>query len=103
MGHAKLVLTSKYNQGAHGIKSQAGIGNGEARLWEHIDGPRGGAAVGASYRDPSEAVLKREFPGRRSVVVLEDNDPSGFKSSTGRAAKVEERIHVLRSRRGPKA
>ena len=57
----------------------------------------------ASCRDPSKAVLKRELPARRSVVVLEDNVPSGFKSSTGRAAKVEERIEVLRSRRGPHA
>ena len=101
MGHMKLALTSKYNQGAHGIKSRAGIGNGKVLLWEHIDGPWGGAAVEASYRDPSKAVLKREFPGRRSFVVLEDNDSSGFKSSTGRAAKVEERINVLRFRRGP--
>ena len=103
MGHTKLALTSKYNQGAHGIKSRAGIGNGKVLLWEHIDGPWGGAAVEASHRDPSTAVLKREFSGRRSFVALEDNDSSGFKSSTGRAAKVEERINVLRSRRGPHA
>ena len=94
-GHTKPVLKSKYNPGAPGIKVLAGVGNGKVLMWEYIDGPWGGAAAEAAYRGPIKAALKREFPGRRSFLVLEDNDPSGFKSSNGRAAKVEERIKVL--------
>ena len=58
--------------------------------------PRGGAAATeAAHRGPINAALKRESPGRRVLVVLEHNDPSGFRPSTARAAKVEERIKVL--------
>lgn len=86
-GHTKPVLKSKYSPGGPGVKVLAGVGNGKVMLWEYLEGPWGGAAAEAAYRDPIKKVLKREFPSRKSYVILEDNDPSGFKSSVARAAK----------------
>ena len=86
-GHTKPVVKSKYNPGAPGIKVLAVVGNGKVLLWEYIEGPWGGAAAGQAYRGAVKKVLKREFPSRKSYVILEDNDPSGFKSSIGRRAK----------------
>ena len=95
LGHTKPVLKSKYNPGAPGVKVLAGVGNGQVLVWEYLDGPWGGAAAAAAYRGPIKKALKRKFPGRKSFVVLEDNDPSGFKSSLGRAAKEESKIRIL--------
>ena len=86
-GHTKPVVKSKYNPGALGVKVLAGVGNGKVLLWEYIDGAWGGLAAEAAYRGAIKKALQKEFPGRRSYVILEDNDPSGFKSSVARAAK----------------
>ncbi len=94
-GHTKPVLKSKYNPGAPGVKVLAGVGNGKVLLWEYIEGPWGGAVAEAMYRGPVKKAVKKQFPRRKSFVILEDNDPSGFKSSVARAAKVEEGIKVL--------
>ena len=86
-GHTKPVLKSKYSPGGPGVKVLAGVGNGKVLLWEYLDGPWGGAAAESAYRGAIKKALKKEFPGRKSYVILEDNDPSGFKSSVARAAK----------------
>ena len=86
-GHTKPVVKSKYNPGAPGIKVLAGVGNGKVLLWEYIEGPWGGVAAEKAYRGVIKKALKLEFPRRKSYVILEDNDPSGFKSSVARRAK----------------
>ena len=60
-----------------------------------MSGPWGGAAASAAYRGPIKDALGAEYPGRKSFVVLEDNDPSGFKSGSGIAAKKDLRITAL--------
>ena len=87
--------TTKYNTGAPGVKVLAGVGNGKVLLWEYLEGQWGGEAASAAYRGPIAKVLKSEYPGRKSFTILEDNDPSGFKSSSGRAAKEASKISVL--------
>ena len=86
-GHTKPLTKTKYNPGAVGVKVLAGVGNGKVLLWEYLDGPWGGAAASAAYRGPIKDTLSAEFPGRKTFNVLEDNDPSGFKSGLGIAAK----------------
>ena len=44
------------------------------------------------YTKPVLTALKRTFPMKRSWQVLEDNDPTGFKSGKGNAAKEEVNI-----------
>ena len=86
-GHTKPLTKSKYNPGAVGVKVLAGIGKGKVLLWEYLDGPWGGAAASATYVGPIKDALGAAFPGRKTFNVLEDNDPSGFKSGLGLAAK----------------
>ena len=95
VGHTKPVIKSKYNPGGPGVKVLAGVGNGKVLVWEYLDGPWGGSAAAEAYRGPIKKALQRTFPGRKSFVLLEDNDPSGFKSSLGMAAKDESKIRVL--------
>ena len=38
------------------------------------------------HTGPLKAALRRKYPNKRSHQVLEDNDPKGYKSSSGQAA-----------------
>ena len=47
------------------------------------------------YRGPILEALQREYPGRKTFRLLEDNDPSGFKTRRTIAAKAELGIEVF--------
>ena len=76
------------NFGGRGVIVLAGVGAGKVLLWEYIDGRNWSGAVAAEmYSGPMASMLKKTFPGRRCWTVLEDNDPTGFKSTKGMNAK----------------
>ena len=87
--YVKSSKALKYNPGARGVKVLAGVGNGKVMLWEYIDKRNWSGSVAAEmYEGPLLRALRRNYPQRRGAWrVLEDNDPSGFKSSKGKAAK----------------
>ena len=86
----------KWNPGARGVHVLAGVGNGRVLLWEYIDGRRWSGAVAAEmYKGPMKTCLERAYPGRTKWTILEDNDPTGFRSKAGMQAKAETGIEVL--------
>ena len=44
------------------------------------------------YKGPLIKALRKAWPGKRSYSVLEDNDPTGYKSSQDKAGKRESNI-----------
>ena len=94
-GHTKPVSKTKFNTGARGVKVLAGVGGGKVLVWEYLSGEWGGEAAADAYRGPIKRALEAEYPGRRTYTILEDNDPSGFKSGPGRDAKRDAGIHVF--------
>ena len=44
------------------------------------------------YKGPMAAALRAAKPRLRTYTVLEDNDPTGFKSTQGEAAK--RKVHI---------
>ena len=86
-GHTKPVTKTKFNPGATGIKVLAGVGKGKVILWEYLEGSWGREAAAEAYKGPIKKALQTNFPGRKTFTVLEDNDPAGFKSGLGVAAK----------------
>ena len=83
---------------AKGVTVAAAVVNGRVRMWEYIEGSWNGAKAAAMYRGPLIKALKKGFPDEASKrrpawVILEDNDPTGYKSSKGVAAKRSDRIH----------
>ena len=65
-------------------------------LWEYIDGRNWSGAVAAElYKGPVRRALKKAAGTSRSWRVLEDNDPTGFKSGKGEAAKSAAGIEVF--------
>ena len=88
-----LVKTkSTMKPGAPGVMVAAAVIKSRIRMWHYIRGPWNGAAAADMYKGPLRAALKRAYPTCRTHTVLEDNDPTGYKSSQGKAAKRESNI-----------
>ena len=81
-----------YNPGMRGVQVLAGVGKGKMLVWEYINGAWNSAAAAELYKGRILHALKKAYPRERSWRVLEDNDPAGFKSGAGRAAKKAVRI-----------
>lgn len=82
----------KYNPGARGVQVLAGVGKGKMLVWQYIEGPWNSETAANIYKGPIRNALKKAYPRQKSWRVLEDNDPAGFKSGAGRAAKRSARI-----------
>lgn len=74
----------------------AGIIDGRLRLWRHLDKGKWNGLVAANiYRGPLLKALQRYRGMKAKYMVLEDNDPSGFKSGKGLNAKKEVGIRAI--------
>ena len=91
-GYYKPNAKLKFNTGAKGVHVLAGVGNGKVLLWEYIVGRWNAAEAARLYEGPMLKVLKAAYPNRSRYNVLEDNDPAGFRSKMGLAAK--KRAHI---------
>ena len=91
-GYYKPNPKLKYNTGAKGVHILAGVGLGKVLLWEQIQGRWNGAEAARIYAGPMLKALKAAYPGLHRFRVLEDNDPTGFYSRVGVAAKVDAKI-----------
>lgn len=70
-----------------GVQVTAAVVKGKIRMWKYVEGNWRGDAAAAMYQD-LEKVLKKAYPHHHGrYEVLEDNDPTGYKSSKGMAAK----------------
>ena len=93
-GFTKPSLSKhKFNPGGH-VHILAGICNGTVVLWEEIGGRWCGQRAADMYAGPIRAVLQRRRPGKRSWLIMEDNDPS-FKSGKGKDSKAENRMRTI--------
>lgn len=72
---------------AKSVQVTAAIVNGRIRMWHYVVGRWNGEAAAKMYRGPLAKAVKKAFPGKRSWVVMEDNDPAGYKSAKGMEAK----------------
>ena len=72
-----------------------GICGDKVVLWEEIAGKWCGDKAAEMYGGPIKKTLQRHRPGKRSWLIMEDNDPAGFKSSKGKMAKGANRMRTL--------
>lgn len=90
---AQYVRPSKrlrWNPGARGVHVLAGVGKGRVLIWEYIDGRKWSGAVAAEmYKGPIADAFEKHFPDNPTWLMLEDNDPTGFRSKAGMKAKEE--------------
>ena len=98
--YVKESRALQYNTGARGVKVLAGVGSGRGMVLEYIDGRNWSGKVAAEmYAGPILRALKKAHGARRKWRVLEDNDPTGWKSRKGVAAKAAAGIDLFRIRR----
>jgi len=97
LDEAYVVLPKdlRFNPGATSCRIAAGVGGGRVRLWHEVGKKWTGKTAAEMYKGPLLSALRRGWPKRRSWKVLEDNDPTGFKSKKGEAAKAEAKICVF--------
>ena len=67
----------------------AGICGGRIVLWEYLAKVWNGAAASQLYRTAIIKTMRKEKGEKRKYLTFEDNDPTGYKSSLGKKAKVE--------------
>ena len=87
---------ARYHPGVKSVKVAGGVSPKKTLVWEQLKGKWTGAAAAKLYRGPVQKALRREYPGKRKFSVLEDNDPTGWKSKKGIAAKKAAKIAVFR-------
>ena len=74
----------------------AAVGASKVLMWHAVPTGRwSGQAAADVYSGPLKKALGAECPQKRKHVVLEDNDPTGFKSTKGEAAKKASKIEVF--------
>lgn len=84
----------KFNPGGQ-VHILAGICGDRIVLWEEIHGRWNGQQAQDMYTGPIKRVLERLRPGKRSWLILEDNDPAGFKSSRGMRGKAASKVKTI--------
>ena len=77
---------------AKSVAVAAAVINGRIGMWHEIKGNWNGARAAEMYTGPLRNAVQKAYPGRRSWVVMEDNDPTGYKSSKGVSAKREAKL-----------
>ena len=101
-GYVKPKGTLNYNTGARSLLIVGGIGHGKMLLWHQVPNSRWNGKAAAAMYSKLLAALQKNVPAKRHYQLLEDNDPSGFKSKKGIAAKEEAKLNVLEiPRRSP--
>ena len=85
----------KFNTGAKSARISGGVGKGRMLLWHELKRQWNGKAAADLYLGPGRSALRRAWPRKRSFSMLEDNDPTGFKSIAGGKAKASAKIRVL--------
>jgi transposase len=87
-GYVKPKKSLKFNTGAPSTLVMAGVGQGRVFMWHSVPGARwNGQAAANMYTGSLKTALEKAWPEKRKWSVLEDNDPTGFKSNKGKSAK----------------
>lgn len=85
----------KYNTGVRALKIAGAVGKGRLRLWTDIGRKWNGKKAAELYLNQVRAALRKASPTKRSFLMLEDNDPTGFKSKLAEKAKTATKIKIF--------
>ena len=85
----------RYNTGAKPVRIAAAVGGGKVLLWYEVGSRWSGKKAADVYKGPLRSALMKRYPRSKSWLILEDNDPTGFKSTAGKKAKKQAKINVF--------
>ncbi len=97
-GYVKPKRGMNFNTGSKSSLVIGGIGAGKMVMWYEVSkGLWSGQAAADMYKKGLRPALDAKWPKKQtSYTILEDNDPTGFKSTKGEAAKEEAKLEVFR-------
>jgi len=85
---------NRMNTGAM-VKVCAGVSNGRIVMWEYLPRKWNGEEAAKLYKGALLKELKKARGTKKRYLLFEDNDPTGYKSRKGMAAKAEVGIHAV--------
>ena len=77
------------------VRLFAAIVGDRVRVWHYLDGTWSGKAAEGVYKNVLAVALKRYRGEKRRYDIIEDNDPTGFKSAIAVKAKKEVKIKPM--------
>ena len=78
-----------------GVRVTAAVIKGKIRVWKYVHGKWNAKAAAEMYKHALAPALKKAYPKHKGpFTIIEDNDPTGYKSKLGIAAKKDARIIV---------
>ena len=83
---------NRYNTGAQ-ANVCAGISNGRVVLWHYLPKVWNGEAAAHLYTNIIYPTLRRCRGDKRAYTILEDNDPTGYKSNAAKRVKAD--CHII--------
>lgn len=93
--HTKPSKCLKQNMGPS-VMITCAIGNGKVLMWHEVKGRWNAEAAAKMYTGPLSRSLRRAYPSRRAAWrIMEDNDPTGYKSGKAVLAKRAARMAPL--------
>jgi hypothetical protein len=84
------------NLGSKGVLKMGGVGAGKVLVWATVEGRWSGEKAAEMYSKVVAPALKKQYPGKKRFVALEDNDPTGNRSKLGLAAKTKAKVDLLK-------
>ena len=72
------------------------VGGGKVLMWQENPMKKWcGAAAASMYKVLKGSLKTKGKKKKKTHTIVEDNDPTGYKSKKGEAAKAEEKLNVL--------
>lgn len=95
-GYVVVNKSMRYNPGVRSAIVSAGVGKGRVLMWDVLQQKKWtGASAAKMYAGPLKAACSAAWPHKCKFNVLEDNDPTGYKSKKGIAAKIANGIKAF--------
>ena len=94
--HVRAGRGLRQNSGGRGVCVCGGVGAGRVLLWHVVEGKWNKKSAADAVRGPIKAALAKGYPRKRKFIMLEDNDPTGYKSTDAGAAKAAAKIQPFR-------
>ena len=89
-GYTATTKRMQHNPSAQSVVISGAVsGLGRMAVWHAHDSKWSGDAAAALYRGPVIRALRKAYPKKRKRCLLEDNDPTGYRSRKGLEAKAE--------------
>ena len=94
-GFTKPSLRKQKMNPGGSVQILAGISRDKVVLWHNVGKSWGGAIAANCYRGPVMRALKKHCGEKDSYRILEDNDPSGYKTKIAEDVKKELGIKAI--------